>query len=53
MVNKGFGQQYSRKEEYGVYVKFLCNLQPNTPGYSILTHDLNLLDVMENYWENQ
>ena len=32
MVNIGFGQQYSRKKEYGVYVKFLCNLQPITPG---------------------
>ena len=32
MVNIGFGQQYLRKNEYGVDVKFLCNLQPNTPG---------------------
>ena len=32
MVNIGFGQQYLRKNEYGVYVKFLCNLHPNTPG---------------------
>ena len=32
MVNIGFGQQYLRKKECGVYVKFFCNLQPNTPG---------------------
>ena len=34
MVNIGFGQQYLRKKGCVVYVKFFCNLQPNTLGNS-------------------
>ena len=48
MVNIGFGKQYLRKKECGDYVKFLCNLQPNTTGFVILTHGMTLPITGEN-----